>query len=162
METFRVLVFVRNRRVIVMINKSPSSVEVTSGIAAKETQKKLVDQSVRDKEVVTPIEEAATVDNKVAKTASVELKKEEEELQKAIKESVAEVIPKVREMMQKNQRSLDFKVAEQENRVIITVIDKETDEIIRQIPPEDVVKIAKEMGQGIDDALLGILVDSYA
>ncbi len=162
MATFRVLVFVRNRRVIVMINKSPSSIELASSIAAKETQKKPADQTVREKDAVPPVEDVAAVDNNTAKSASIELKKEEEALQKAIKESVAEVIPKVRELMQKNQRSLDFKVAEQENRVIITVIDKETDEVIRQIPPEDVVKIAKEMGQGIDDALLGILVDSYA
>ncbi|WP_461430114.1 flagellar protein FlaG [Ketobacter sp.] len=41
-------------------------------------------------------------------------------------------------------------------------MDKETDEVIRQIPPEDVIQIAKSMGQGIEDALLGILVDSYA
>jgi len=146
-----------------MINNSPSSVEVASGLTAKGVQTKPVDNPDKKIEVVSATEESTSVENKeVLSNAPVSMQDEEKALQQAIKASVAEVIPKVRELMQKNQRSLDFKVAEQENRVIITVIDKETDEVIRQIPPEDVIQIAKSMGQGIDDALLGILVDSYA
>ena len=146
-----------------MINNSPSSVEVASGLTAKGGQTKPVDNPDKKIEVVSATEESTSVENKeVLSNAPVSMQDEEKALQQAIKASVAEVIPKVRELMQKNQRSLDFKVAEQENRVIITVIDKETDEVIRQIPPEDVIQIAKSMGQGIDDALLGILVDSYA
>ncbi len=67
-----------------------------------------------------------------------------------VKEKVNEAIPKVRELLQKNQRSLDFKVAEQENRVIITVIDKETDKVIRQIPPEDFLQIAQSINEGLE------------
>ncbi|MVF12832.1 flagellar protein FlaG [Ketobacter sp. MCCC 1A13808] len=146
-----------------MINNSPSSIEVASGLTAKGVQTKPVDNPDKKIEVVSATEESTSVENKeVLSNAPVSMQDEEKALQQAIKASVAEVIPKVRELMQKNQRSLDFKVAEQENRVIITVIDKETDEVIRQIPPEDVIQIAKSMGQGIDDALLGILVDSYA
>ncbi|MGC1510755.1 flagellar protein FlaG [Ketobacter sp.] len=146
-----------------MINNSPSSVEVASGLTAKGVQTKPVDNPDKKIEVVSATEESTSVENKeVLSNAPVSMQDEEKALQQAIKASIAEVIPIVRELMQKNQRSLDFKVAEQENRVIITVIDKETDEVIRQIPPEDVIQIAKSMGQGIDDALLGILVDSYA
>ncbi|RLP54494.1 MAG: flagellar protein FlaG [Ketobacter sp.] len=146
-----------------MINNSPSSIEVASGLTAKGTQTKPVDNPDKKIEVVSATDGSTSVESKeVLSNAPVSMQDEEKALQQAIKASVEEVIPKVRELMQKNQRSLDFKVAEQENRVIITVIDKETDEVIRQIPPEDVIQIAKSMGQGIEDALLGILVDSYA
>lgn len=146
-----------------MINNSPSSIEVASGLTAKGVQTKPVDNPDKKIEVVSATDGSTSVESKeVLSNAPVSMQDEEKALQQAIKASVEEVIPKVRELMQKNQRSLDFKVAEQENRVIITVIDKETDEVIRQIPPEDVIQIAKSMGQGIDDALLGILVDSYA
>ncbi len=76
-----------------------------------------------------------------------------------LKERVNEAIPKVRELMQKNQRSLDFKVAEEDNRVVITVIDEETDTVIRQIPPEDVLKIAASIEQGLKPGGGSILND---
>ena len=85
-----------------------------------------------------------------------------EQRREAVKERVNQVIPKVRELMEKNQRSLDFKVAEQENRVIITVIDKETDKVIRQIPPEDLLQMAETLEQGLDGLQSGIMFDSKA
>ena len=68
-----------------------------------------------------------------------------------VKEKVQDTITKARELMQKNQRSLDFKVAEKENRVIITVIDEETQKVIRQIPPEDLYNIV----ESFDDSSQG-------
>jgi flagellar protein FlaG len=86
-----------------------------------------------------------------AKEAKLQAEKEIEQVQKdELKKSVNEAIPKVRELLQKNQRSLNFKVAEEENRIVITVIDEETDTIIRQIPPEDVLKIAASIEQGLE------------
>lgn len=91
---------------------------------------------------------------------------EQEELSKKqreeLKQKVTDAIPKVRELMQKNQRSLNFEVAEQENRVIITVIDQETEQVIRQIPPEDVLKIAEAIDQGLGDNLGGLMLNSRA
>lgn len=79
-----------------------------------------------------------------------------------VKQRVNEAIPKVRELMQKNQRALDFKVAEEENRVIITVIDKETDKVIRQIPPEDLIQIAQSIDQGLNPLQSGSILNSKA
>jgi flagellar protein FlaG len=86
------------------------------------------------------------------------LQQQREELSRRI----AEAIPKVRELMQKNQRSLDFEVAETENRVIITVIDKETEKVIRQTPPEDVLQIAEAIDQGLEQGLGGFMLNSRA
>jgi flagellar protein FlaG len=80
----------------------------------------------------------------------------------ALARKIADAIPRVRELMQKNQRSLDFQVAEKDNRVIITVIDKETDKVIRQIPPEDVLLIAEAIEQGLEQSVGGLLLSSRA
>lgn len=79
-----------------------------------------------------------------------------------LKEKVNQAIPKVRELMNKNQRSLDFKVAEKENRVIVTVIDKETDKVIRQIPPEDLLQLADSIDQGLNSLKEGSILNSKA
>ena len=50
-------------------------------------------------------------------------------------------------------------MAEEENRIVITVIDEETDTIIRQIPPEDVLKIAASIEQGLELSGGSILSD---
>lgn len=50
------------------------------------------------------------------------------------------------------QRELEFKVDEELNRVIITVKDAQTEEVIRQIPPEEVVNMARHLrrdGSGV-------------
>jgi flagellar protein FlaG len=46
------------------------------------------------------------------------------------------------------QRSLQFHVDEDSGRTIITVIDKQTEEVIRQIPPEEVLSLAEQFRRG--------------
>jgi len=43
------------------------------------------------------------------------------------------------------QRSLQFSVDEVSNRTVITVINTETDEVIRQIPSEEVLLLARNL-----------------
>ncbi|WP_189482969.1 flagellar protein FlaG [Alishewanella tabrizica] len=59
------------------------------------------------------------------------------------------------------ERSLSFKMDEQSGRSIIKVMDKTNDQVIRQIPSEELLKVAQdikrlqeEMGQS-----LGVLID---
>ena len=58
------------------------------------------------------------------------------------------VVADVSRNVQTRQRSLQFSVDEHSGRTIITVIDKETEEIIRQIPPEEVVALAEHLDGG--------------
>ncbi|MCS4309449.1 flagellar protein FlaG [Rheinheimera pacifica] len=60
------------------------------------------------------------------------------------------------------QRSLNFSIDEASGRSVIKVIDYETDELIKQIPSEELLKVAQdikrlqeEMGQSI-----GLLIDN--
>jgi len=55
------------------------------------------------------------------------------------------------------QRSLQFSVDEESGRTIIKVIDRETREVIRQIPPAEVISIARR----IEDAV-GLLLEDEA
>lgn len=85
-----------------------------------------------------------------------------EEQAMAVKEKTEEAIANVEKFIQDNQRSLNFEMAEKDNRVIVTVLDAETNEIIRQIPPEDMVKISDAINSGQSPALGGLLIDDKA
>jgi len=43
------------------------------------------------------------------------------------------------------QRDLQFKVDEATNKVVMSIVDKKTGDVIRQIPSEDVLKLAKRL-----------------
>lgn len=55
------------------------------------------------------------------------------------------------------RRSLEFSIDETSGRTVITVIDKETQAVIRQIPQEEVLNAVAQMGSG-----LGVLVAAKA
>jgi flagellar protein FlaG len=111
---------------------------------------------------VSPAVSSKSSPHNTSKTDELTAQALAEKRQEEVKQKVNDAIPKVRELMQKNQRSLDFKVAEKENRVIITVIDKETDKVIRQIPPEDLLQIAESIDQGLDGIQGGSILNSKA
>ena len=147
-----------------MISNSTTSLEPKSGYASLE-RKQPAEEVPRAQSDSAPVAVPVEKEESAGVQAS-ELQAEQREQTRAqrdeVKRKVAEAIPKVRELMQKNQRSLDFEVAETENRVIITVIDKETEKVIRQIPPEDVLQIAEAIDQGIEQGLGGFILSSRA
>lgn len=147
-----------------MISNSTTSLEPKSGYTSSERKQPAeeVPRAQSDSvSVAVPVEkeESAGVQ---ASERQAEQREQTRAQRDEVKRKVAEAIPKVRELMQKNQRSLDFEVAETENRVIITVIDKETEKVIRQIPPEDVLQIAEAIDQGIEQGLGGFILSSRA
>ncbi len=60
--------------------------------------------------------------------------------------------------VQNLQRSLQFSIDEDSGRTVIKVVDKETQEVIRQIPEEDVLALAARL----QDAQAGMLVKDEA
>lgn len=146
-----------------MINNSTTGLEAKSSYTSVEKQKPAAAAPSAKSETVTvtaPVEKqkpaAEQVPVQEQQTEPADLSREQRE---EVTRKVAEAIPKVRELMQRNQRSLDFEVSEQENRVI-TVIDKENDKVIRQIPPEDVLQIAEAIDQGLEQNLGGMIFSS--
>ena len=60
----------------------------------------------------------------------------------------------VNQLMQSVRRELNFSIDDTTGRTVITVIDAETDEVIRQIPPERVVGIIAELEAARSSLLL--------
>lgn len=64
-------------------------------------------------------------------------------------------VSKLNDYVQNVQRALQFSVDEDSGRTIITVLDSETKEVIRQIPPEEVLNLARTLHKG-KGVILGV------
>ncbi len=58
----------------------------------------------------------------------------------------------LKDYVQNIRRELEFTVDEETDRVIVKVYDAETQEVIRQIPAEEVLNMARHLARG--DGLL--------
>lgn len=57
--------------------------------------------------------------------------------------------------VESGQRSLRFRVDDATGRTVITVVNESTDEVIRQIPPEEKLALVRNL-----DRLQGLIVDA--
>ncbi|WP_019613217.1 flagellar protein FlaG [Psychromonas ossibalaenae] len=81
--------------------------------------------------------------------------KPDQEKKQAVPEEVEHVVEEMNAFMQSMQRNLSFSVDEQLGKDIVSVTDVETEEVIRQIPSEDLMVLLKKM-----DDVAGILFDT--
>lgn len=63
-------------------------------------------------------------------------------------------VSKINDFMQNVQRSIHFSVAEHSGRTIIEIYDKETNELIRSIPSEEVQRISDAIAEQLSEGLL--------
>jgi flagellar protein FlaG len=66
------------------------------------------------------------------------------------KSALNQAVSKLNDHVQNIRRTLSFSISETTGRTIIEVYDSETDELIRQIPPEQTVKLAENLAEIID------------
>lgn len=71
-------------------------------------------------------------------------------------EDIRQTALKVNDYMRLSDTHLEFIVAEQTGRVIVHVVNSQTKELIRQIPPESVMRFANTMTQ-----LRGLLFEAH-
>ncbi|NMB17681.1 MAG: flagellar protein FlaG [Firmicutes bacterium] len=76
---------------------------------------------------------------------------EQEEINPTDLDNAVEAVQKVSLIF---DRKLEFSIHEDTNRVIVKVINMETGEVIREIPPEKIVELVAKM-----DSYLGLLID---
>lgn len=62
--------------------------------------------------------------------------------------AAAEAARAIQEYLSKSRSELQFQVDEGSGRTIVRVVDAATGELIRQIPCEEVVRLAEELRQG--------------
>jgi len=69
--------------------------------------------------------------------------------------AVNEAVNRLNEYVQTLRRDLQFRVDKETNSVVVTVLDSQTHEVIRQIPAEEVLAVAKSI-----DKVQGVLIDA--
>ena len=70
----------------------------------------------------------------------------EQEVKKEIDEAeLSQAVKQINDFVQDIQRDLEFSVDDDTGRTVIRVFDSKTDELIRQIPNEEVLELAKNL-----------------
>ena len=68
---------------------------------------------------------------------------------------ISHAVQQLDAFVQNGQRSLRFRVDDATGRTVITVVNENTQEVIRQIPPAEKLALARNL-----DSLQGLLVDA--
>jgi len=74
-------------------------------------------------------------------------------------EDVAKAVSEISDYVQNISRDLQFQVDKQTGSTIVTVLDTETKEVIRQIPSEEVVAMARFIAENAPDPVKGLLMN---
>ncbi len=78
------------------------------------------------------------------------------------KETVDRVVHQLETQSQSLRRDLLFSVDDSTGRVIVTVRDSETNEVIRQIPSEELLALSQHLTDALEDDASGFLFESKA
>lgn len=78
------------------------------------------------------------------------------------REQLSAALDDITKYLDKIDRKLEFRLDSDTGRTIITVLDAETEEIVRQIPAKEVVDMARYLSEASPDVVLGLLLDSQA
>lgn len=62
-------------------------------------------------------------------------------------QSLENAVSKLNEYVQVVQRSIQFEIDDLTGREIVKVLDRDTDEVIRQIPTEEVLNFARQLAE---------------
>jgi flagellar protein FlaG len=63
--------------------------------------------------------------------------------QPAQAQDLQQAVDNLKELVQSVKRNLEFSIDSDSGRYVIKVIDAETDKVVRQIPPEEVLRISR-------------------
>lgn len=78
-------------------------------------------------------------------------------------ESLENVVSQLKAYVQNSQRDLNFSVDEATGRVVVKVINSTTDEVIRQIPSEEMLAISRHLLESLEtDEPKGFLIELKA
>lgn len=78
-------------------------------------------------------------------------------------EALEKVVSQLNAYIQNTQRDVDFSVDDATGRVVVKVIDSESEEIIRQIPSEEMLAISRHLVESLEtDQPKGFLIELKA
>ena len=107
-----------------------------------------MDSSLNIRDAAKP---ASTTSRAEAAAAGKALPKDGEKLPPAEREAptperVAQAVQQIQSYLSDSQRQLQFQVDVDSGRTIVRVVNPETKEVIRQIPGDEVLKLARAVG----------------
>ena len=102
-------------------------------------------QSKRGSGSVTRLQETSAVETSKITNQAKEHKEEPRFEQSLNGKEVEEAVVKLNDYAQSVNRQLQFSVDEESGKTIVKVIDAETGETIRDIPPEEILKMQKKL-----------------
>lgn len=122
------------------ISSAPSSTEVAS--LQREQQKLPTPPLDRPAEAKAAAEPEAERNEKAARGEDLPLIGKEQDTDEA---SVESAVSRITDFVQNFQRDLQFSIDKESDRMVVKVVDSKTQEVIRQIPSEETLRIAQNL-----------------
>lgn len=111
---------------------------VESHKVVEKLEDRSLDNHFREKKLIEPVKDK--------KDKGFEGKFDKDDLEDAVKST--------NDLIFQNDRRFEFKVHERTGRMMVKLLDKDTDEIIKELPPEKILDLVASIWD-----LVGILVD---
>jgi flagellar protein FlaG len=101
--------------------------------------------------------ETVVENGKKGRVESQEISNSSQNTVKVSRSELEDALEKANKIGQLLDRRLSFDIDEETNKVIVSVIDDNTGEIVRQIPPEEMLRIASHLKQlqVLNDRVIG-------
>ncbi len=133
----------------------PSSVQQSSSVSTRVATEQVT--SRQDMAVTGGKELPPQAALNAVKTAA----KEQEQAKEADKAEVESAVSHLSDYVQTVSRELQFEIDSDIDDVIVTVLDRETGDVIRQIPQDEVVRMAKYLAEhNGDSAVKGLFINT--
>ena len=71
-----------------------------------------------------------------------------------VEEQLVAAVSDISEFVQQVHRELQFSIDKESGRTVVRVVNADTDEIVRQIPAEEALKLARHLAEAGDTGLL--------
>ena len=94
--------------------------------------------------VVQQVQKNTAPERHVAAASGQQMPSDQAE-ERASMQQVESAVSKISDFVQNFQRDLQFSVDKDSDRLIVKVVDSETQEVIRQIPSEEMLRIARSL-----------------
>ena len=135
----------------VLATRAASDVSVTRAPSGTATGPK--PEAVSAAEGIAAVKRASEQAVRVSDSLASQKTRASEEIQ-AVQAKLDEIVSHLNVKMEVRDKSLNFSVDEVSNRVMVTVTDKMSGEVVRQVPSEAILKVAHNI-----EALKGVLFD---
>jgi flagellar protein FlaG len=109
------------------------------------TAMEITTQDVPDISPLRPVEQVQTAEKQIEVKPEQELSKEKTASESISAKEVEEVLEAFQDLSETIQTKLSFSVDDNNNEIVVKVFDKESNELIRQFPSEEMLSLQDKM-----------------